>query len=61
MTNLIVIIIIWQVIVILRQVEDGKTLVHDQRDRAITCLLCGDLHLTSMFSGLLQKDLFKGK
>ena len=36
-------------------------LVHDQRDRAITCLLCGDLHLTSMFSGLLQKDLFKGK
>ena len=36
--------------------KDGKMLVCDKRDRAIT-----DLHLTLMFSGLLQKDLFKGK
>ena len=28
--------------------------------RAITCLFCRDLHLTLMFSGLLQEYLFKG-
>ena len=28
-------------------------------DRAITCVFCHDLHLTLMFSALLQKDLFK--
>ena len=33
----------------------------DKRDKAISYLFCRDLHLTSMFSGLLQKDLFKGK
>ena len=33
----------------------------DKRDRAITCVFCRDLHLTLTFSGLLQKDLFKGK
>ena len=27
----------------------------------LTCFVCRDLHLTSMFSGLLQKDLFKGR
>ena len=41
--------------------EEGKTLVCDKRDRAISHLFCRDLHLTSMFSGLSQKDLFKGK
>ena len=29
--------------------------------RAITCMVCRDLHLKSLFSGLLQKDLFKGR
>jgi len=33
----------------------------DKRDRAITCKLCGDVYLTPMFSGPLQKDLFKEK
>ena len=33
----------------------------DKRDKAISYVFCRDLHLTSMFSGLLQKDLFKGK
>ena len=32
---------------------------HDKRDRAITCPICRDLHLSLEFSGLLQKDLFK--
>ena len=41
--------------------EEGRTLVCDKRDKAISCVFCRDLHLTSMFSGLLQKDLFKGK
>ena len=41
--------------------EDGRTLVCDKRDKAISYVFCRDLHLTSMFSGLLQKDLFKGK
>ena len=31
----------------------------DKRDRAITCVFCRDLHLTLMFSRLLQKHLFK--
>ena len=33
----------------------------DKRDKAISYVFCRDLHLTSMFSGLLQKGLFKGK
>ena len=33
----------------------------DKPDRAITCMFCRDLHLTLRVSGLLQKDLFKGK
>ena len=42
--------------------EDGKTLVCDKRDRAITCVFCRDRSsLILMFSGLLQKDLFKGE
>ena len=36
-------------------------LMCDKRDRAITYVFRRDLHLTLMFSGLLQKDLFKGK
>ena len=39
--------------------EDGKTLVGDKRDRAITCAFCRDLHLTLMFCGLLGKYQFK--
>ena len=35
--------------------EDGKTLVRDQRDKAITCVLCRDRHLTVMFSGRFAK------
>ena len=41
--------------------QDGRTLLCDKRDKAISSVFCRDLHLTSMFSGLLQKDLFKGK
>ena len=41
--------------------QDGRTLVCDKRDKTISYVFCRDLHLTSMFSGLLQKDLFKGK
>ena len=34
----------------------------DKRDRAITCLICRDLHSTLKFSDQsLQKDLFKGE
>ena len=40
--------------------KDGKMLVCDQRDRAITSGFWRDLHLALMFSGLLQRDLFKG-
>ena len=40
---------------------DGKTLVCDKRDRAISCVFCCYLHLTPMFSDPLQKDLSKGK
>ena len=42
------------------QQEDRKKRTA-KRDRAITCVLCHDLHLTPMFSGPLQKDLFEGK
>ena len=31
----------------------------DKHDRAITREFCPDLHLPLIFSGLLQKDLFK--
>ena len=41
--------------------KDGKMFVCDRRDRAITCVFGRDLHLTLMFSSLLQKDLFKRK
>ena len=41
--------------------EDGKTLVCDKRDRAITYVFYRDLLLTLRFSGLLQKYLCKGK
>ena len=33
----------------------------DKRYMAITCEFCRDLHLPLIFSGLLQKDLFKEK
>ena len=42
-----------------QEYEDGKTLVCGKRDRAITFQFCHDLHSPSIFSGLLQKDLFK--
>ena len=35
--------------------EDGKTLVRDESDKAITCVLCRYLHLTLMFSGRFTK------
>ena len=41
--------------------EDGKIFVCDKRDRAITYAFCRDRHLTLMFSGRLQKDLFKAR
>ena len=46
--------------------QDGRkkgrqTLVCDKRDRAISWRVLSDLHLTLIFSGLLQNDLFKGK
>ena len=37
------------------QQEEGKTLVRDKRDKAITCVLCRGLHLTVMFSGRFTK------
>ena len=40
--------------------EDSETLACDKRERAITCVFRRDLYLTTLFSGLLQKDLFKG-
>ena len=36
--------------------EDGKTLVCDKRDKAITCVLCRDHVFWS-----LQKDMFKAR
>ena len=33
----------------------------DKCDRAITCMFCCNLSVTLIFSGLLQKDLFKGR
>ena len=39
----------------------AKPGVSDNRDRAVTCVLCRDLHFTIMFCGRLQKDLFKGR
>ena len=44
--------------------QDGRkkrtpTLVCDKRNRAINWVFCRDLHLSLMFSGLLQKYLFK--
>ena len=41
--------------------EDGKTLVCDKRHRAITWEFCRGLPLSLIFSGLLQKGLFKGR
>ena len=40
--------------------EDSETLACDKRERAITCVLRRDLYLTTLFSCLLRKDLFKG-
>lgn len=41
------------------QQENGRqTFAHDKRDRAINYVFRRDLHLTLMFSGLLQKDSF---
>ena len=34
--------------------ENGKTLVCDKRERAISCELCRDPYLTLMFSGLCK-------
>ena len=45
----------------MQEEEDGKTLMCDKRDREIAYMFCRNLHLILMFSGLLQKDLFKGE
>ena len=42
-----------------QEYEDGKTLVCEKRYRVITYEFCSDLHSPLIFSGLLQKDLFK--
>lgn len=34
---------------------DGKMSVYDKRDMAITCVFCGDLHLTLLPEGHLKK------
>ena len=39
--------------------EDGKMFVCDKRDRAITCMLCRDLHLALMFSCFYKKICLK--
>ena len=39
--------------------EDGKTLVCDKHDRAITCVLCRDPHKTLIFSGLCKNICLK--
>ena len=44
-----------------KEEEDGKSLVCDKSCMAITCVLCRYLNLTLMFSGLLRKDLLKGR
>ena len=44
----------------LQKEEDGKTLVCDKRDRAVTCVFCCDLHLTLLFPFLLHRDVIKG-
>ena len=37
----------------------GEKRMAKEHDRAITCVFCHNQHL--IFSGLLQKDLFKGR
>ena len=39
--------------------EDGKMFVCDKRDRAITYMLCRDLHSALMFSGFYKKICLK--
>ena len=41
--------------------KDDKTLECDKRDRAINHVFRRDRHLALVLSGLLQKDLIKGK
>ena len=62
-----VIIVITIVVVIIREFtptgrqeeEEGKTLVCDKRDNAITCILCRDLHLALIFCGLFKTICLK--
>ena len=39
--------------------EDGKTLLYDKRDRAITCVFCRDLQLNQCFLVLYKKICLK--
>lgn len=39
--------------------EDSRMFVCDKRDMAFTFVFCRDLHLPFVFSGFLQKDMFK--
>ena len=41
--------------------QDGRMKRTAKPDREITCVFYRNLHFTPMFSGPLQKDLFKGK
>ena len=62
-----VIIVITIVVVIIREFtptgrqeeEEGKTLVCDKHDKAITCILCRDLHLALIFCGLFKTICLK--
>ena len=62
-----VIIVITIVVVIIREFTptgrqeegEGKTLVCDKRDKAITCILCRDLHLALIFCGLFKTICLK--
>ena len=44
-----------------RKKRTAKRRMCDKRDREIAYMFCRNLHLILMFSGLLQKDLFKGE
>lgn len=39
--------------------QDGRKFVCSKRDKAITGVFCGELHLKLLCSGHLQKDLLK--
>ena len=48
-------------IVSLHNKTAGEKRMSKECDRAITCVFSHNQHLSLIFSGLLQKDLFKGR